>query len=53
MHSVQSASEPTLVWEAVEVWGGWNAEPNGKGGALIGDDQVLVSPIMAGHLPKQ
>lgn len=50
---MEDALEHTLIWEAVEVWGGWDAEPNGQGGALVGNDQVLVGPVMAGHLPKQ
>lgn len=52
MHSIWEF-EPTLIWETVEVGGGWDGEAQGERGALVSNDQVLVGPVMAGHLPKQ
>ena len=43
----------TLVRQTMEVWGGPNMEVQRQAGALVGQHQVLVCPVVTGYLTKQ
>ena len=43
----------TLVWQTMEIWRWSDMEVQRQAGALVSQNQVLVCPVVTGHLAKQ